>query len=291
MQKVLNLKPEAAWQEHLRSSYLAVAEMHSASWVSWGKARFRKEDAKDTTVGTLGQLGATTSGVAGGLTLIGVPVPAVAAGAAVGAAIAAVSLYALPVAVTALATAVWLKDKAHHHNVNQDIWDYWCQNCRATLQVPQENLAEESAKRALDWFGAEGFYNMNYLGDKLEKAKKAFDAGVNAMTKSANDLHVRIRAARNLQDPQKRTQTLQQLGQEAETLASKFLELGKDLEYVRYRLERLLMYYQMLELATRSLMSYMKPKLDAAAVAVRPGFDQQIATYHELWHHVAKCSV
>jgi hypothetical protein len=219
------------------------------------------------------------------LTLIGVPVPAVAVGAAGVALGAAITLYALPVTITALATGYWLKGKLDHHTENQNTWDYWCQNCRANLQVPEENISKESAKRALDWFGAEGFYNMNYLGGKLEKAKKAFDAGVNAMTKSANDLHVRIRAARNLQGPQK-SQTLQQLRQEAETLASKFLELGKDLEYVRYRLERTLMYYQMLELATRSWLFHTKGEVAKAAQDVRAGFDQQIGTYHDVWQAV-----
>jgi hypothetical protein len=282
MQKVLKLEPEAAWQEHLKHSYDAVAEMHSHSYVSWGKARIRKANVKETTVGTLGQAGAVVSGVSGGLGVIGVAVPTSAVGVAAGVGAAAITLYALPVAVVALASVVWVLDKREHKQVNEEIWKYWCENCRPTLQEPHEHLDEGKARKWLAWFGAEGFSNMSYLGDKLQKAKDAYDNAVTNLKDSLKDLGIKIQVATKLKEPQ-RSQTLLQLRPQAETLAGKYLELAKPLEYLRYRLERTIMYHQMLHFTVRSLLFRTKAELTSAATEVRPGFDQQIQAYHDLW--------
>jgi hypothetical protein len=188
----------------------------------------------------------------------------------------------LPAAAIGLGTWYWGYNKKKHNEVNQTIWEWWHGNTQeGALKKPDALLSEVQARKWLAWFGAEGFYNMNYLGGKVEKAKGAYNDAVNNLRDSLGDLGRKIQLASVLREPQL-TQTLQQLRREAETLAGKYLEPAKPLEYLRYRLERTLMYNQMLLFAAHSLIHMTKDHVDKVAKDTIHKFDEQIDSYDQL---------
>jgi hypothetical protein len=287
MQKVRDLKDEETWNAHMKDSYQKVATEHSASWKSWGKTRFREGNRAETTVGAVEKGGAVMAGASGGAALFGAAVPATVVGVSAGVATAAITLWALPALAAGLATAYWGYNKNDHHKVNKEIWGWWTEHCQATGELdPKITVKVEMAKTWLCWFGDEGIFNMTQLEAKLKAAKEAFDQKFNTLKTSAAGLRQRIRAAQQLPDRQRQNLALAPLRQEEETLASKFLELGKDLAYIRYRLERNLMYHQMLELTIRSLVAHMKDKVPMLAKDTVRAFLDQSNSYGLLWSDI-----
>jgi len=262
-----------------------VQKEHSASWKSWGKTRLRKGHRLDTAVGASGQAAGLLGTVSGGVAAGGIAVPSAFVGVTAAAAAGAATLYALPVLVTAGAIAYWGYNKNEHHKVNAEIWKWWCDNCKDKVRDPNKTASLEEAKLWLGWFGDEGISNMNQLSDKLKEAKDAFDNKFKSIQTSAADLGKKISAARQLKEPQ-RNQTLQQRRQDEETLAGKYLELGKDLEYIRYRLERMLMYNQMLEITIRLLIFHTKKDLESLETKTRDAFNTQTNSYSDLWTEI-----
>ena len=273
-------------ETHLLDSLRKAATEHSTNWKSWGKTRLRKGNLGETTVGAVGQGGAALAGTSGGAALLGAAVPAAAVGVGAGVAAAAITLYALPVIAAGAVTAYWAYNKHDHHKVNQEIWEWWNKYWAGTGEnVPKEPVKLEQAKTWLAWFGDEGIFNMTQLEAKLKAAKEAFDHQFNSINTSAQGLRSRISAAQKLSVQQKNL-ALVPLRQEAETLASKFLELGKDLEYIEYRLQRNLMYRQMLEHTIRTLVSYMK-ETPMLAADMAKAYIGQLDCYLKLKDYIA----
>jgi len=178
----------------------------------------------------------------------------------------AVTLFALPALVSLAALSVWGIEKHEHHEVNKEIWNWWYARCAATWELdPEITLDFLTAKRWLGWFGDEGISNMNHLHAKLKEAKKAFDDRCNAVVQSRNELARKIPEALRIRDPQQKIAAIQRLDHEADGLANKYMELGKDLTYIVYRLQRNLMYHQMLELTVRSLIVHMHGSVPQAS--------------------------
>ena len=63
------------------------------------------------------------------------------------------------------------------------------------------------------------------------------------------------------------------------------IELGKDFSYLQYRLERFLMYHDMLELTVRSIVRH--ANLAQVQADIDNSMKQQLQTYEDLWLAVA----
>ena len=246
---------DTKWKDFLKRKYNEVKEDHNASCWSWTKTRFRKGHKLETGVNTAGQVG-NVIGLAGGA--VGVSVAAGVATLSVGA--AATMGVGIPVAVTLLAIGYWGATKYEHHKVNADIRDYFyrhldahdCLKVDASVNPP----TVEKAREWFNWFGDEGIDNMKYLSDKLTEAQSKFANNYNALVSERNRLSARMAAWTNMkpktpQEEQQRRNDELRLGREADALADKYMALAKDLEYVKYRLERLFMYYEMLNLTVK----------------------------------------
>jgi len=293
MKELRDCESDQAWDKFLERKYNEVKEDHSASYWSWTKTRFRSGHKRETAVNTAGQAG-NVVGLAGAG--VGVAVAAgVAMSAAAAAATAGVTGIGVPLIVTALALYYFRKTKKEHHKVNDEIRSYFYEN-----QNAQDHLKLDASARPptaqeiaewLGWFGDEGIDNMKYLSDKLGEAQGKFTNNYNALISERAKLSTRMVAWKGMkpktpQEEQQRQNDELRLGREADVLADKYLALAKDLQYVKYRLERLFMYYEMLDLTVRKVHEDVaKPGglLETARIGAEGFLKQNLDNYEKLW--------
>jgi hypothetical protein len=272
-----------AWKDHLRACYEKTTAEHSGSPLSWAKTLFRTGERVDTAVGVAGQATAAVGAATAAAGLGGAAIPAAVVGVTGASAAGAVTLFALPVIASLAAIGVWGYNKHESHQVNKEIWKWWHDHCGDTWELDaKETVKLETAKKWLGWFGDEGIGNMEHLDAKLKEAKSAFDNKFKAVQSSRNDLIGRIQLAMNIKDRQQKIAAIQRLYQEEEGLADKYTELGKDLQYITYRLQRIVMYHQMLDLTVRSLILHMKDPLAKLAKQTRDAVQKQTDSYYAL---------
>lgn len=285
MLKLKSLNSSATtWDAHLKDSYSKCRGEHTSSWYSWAKSRFRSGNGADTAVNTVGQVSSATGLVTGAMAIPGASTAVMMAGASVA---AASTLYALPAVITVGAIAYWGYNKNEHHKVNKEIWDYWQTTHRPRGAGKDAYIERDDKKlvRWLGWFGDEGISNMNHLGDKSIESKKAFDRKFVELDKARQVLHAKI-AAVNAKRPtlpkeiQQKAADVKALTQESDNLAVKFIDLGKDLQYITYRVERFLMYHEMLDLTVRSWKAF--SDLPGKQAAAETALVQQLASYEDL---------
>jgi len=281
--KVKALDLESNRKEHLQDSYAKCRGEHTSSWYSWAKTQFRSGNRADTTVNALGHASSATSVVTGAVLL---PGASAVATAALGTAAAAASLYALPVAITAAAIAYWGYKKSERNKVNKEIWEFWTNKVRGQPAIDVSTIEPATLTRWLAWYGDEGISNMNHMGAKNKEAKEAFDAKFKALqvTRRALDAKVReINAKKTFATDKERAEKAAKVkaaNVERDNLGLKYMELGKDLQYIIYRVERYLMYHEMLDLTTRGLLK--QADLPAKKSAAQTAFEQQVKSYWDL---------
>lgn len=275
---------ESTWDTHLKDSYTKCRGEHTSSWYSWAKTRVRSGNRGDTTVNTIGQVSSATGLVTGAMAIPGASTAAMMAGASVA---AASTLYALPAVITVGAIAYWGYNKNEHHKVNKEIWDYWQNTHRPRGEGKDAYIERDDKKlvRWLGWFGDEGIANMNNLGAKNTESKSAFDRKFRDIDKARQALHTKI-AVLNAKRPtlpkdvQQKAADIKTLTQESDNLAIKYIDLGKDLQYITYRVERFLMYHEMLDLTVRSWKAL--ADLPAKQAAADAALVEQLRSYKEL---------
>jgi hypothetical protein len=281
--KVSGLTLEANWKKHLEDSYAKCRGEHTSSWYSWAKTQFRSGNRTDTAVNALGHA-STTTGIVTGAVLL--PGASVVATAALGTAAAAASLYALPLVITAAAIAYWGYKKSEHNKVNKEIWDYWVSNVRDKPAVDVSTIAPATLTRWLGWYGDEGIANMNHMGAKNIEAKTTFDAKFKAIQTTRKVLDVKVKEINakktfvNDKERNEKAAKVKAANLDRDSLGLKYLELGKDLQYIIYRIERYLMYHQMLDLTIRGLLK--QADLPAKKTAADTAFEQQVKSYQDL---------
>jgi len=288
MNKLLSFETDAAFISHLNDCYEKVAKEHSASAGSWFHTRFRKGSRGETALGAGGGAATALGTTSGAVALAGVAVPSAVVGVSAAVAAGAATLFALPLAVTVTAAVVWGYSKLQHHEANKSIWKWWCDNCRDAGVLDAGEIVDDpkTVTEWLGWFGDEGIGNMQHLGAKLTEAKTTFDNNFRQIKQLREDLAKRIAAANAIRDPNQRRAATQRLRVEADGLALKSLHLGEDLQYLVYRLQRMLMYHQMLELTIRSLV-HNTPELGRAT---HDAIMHQADSYTDLCHDVAVLS-
>jgi hypothetical protein len=280
--KLQDLVAPVAWTAHLKDSYIKCRGDHTDSWYSWVKTQFRSGNKADTTVATTGHV-ATAGGVVTGA--LALPGASAVAAAAFGTAVGAATLYALPLVITAGAIAYWGYKKSEKNKINKEIWDFWTSKVRGQPAIVLSSIPKEKYLLWLGWYADEGVANMNHMGAKNEEAKKAFDKKYDAIKKESVALEARIRTfnrpgVRPPAEAKKRAEELKRLNDERDKLAVKFIDLGKDLQYIMYRVERFLMYHAMLDLTVRGMESY--TDLVAIERNAVTAFDQQTESYRAL---------
>jgi hypothetical protein len=200
---------------------------------------------------------------------------------------AAATLYALPAVITVGAVAYWGYNKNEHHKVNKEIWEYWQTHRQRGDKDTCFELDEKKLVRWLGWFGDEGIANMNHMGAKNKEAKEAYDKKVTQIDGARKSLHLKIAAVNakvpaNPKEVEKKAADVKALKQESDALALKYIDLGKDLQYITYRIERFVMYHEMLDLTVRSWKKVSDlPTLQAAAATA---FEDQLSTYRQLYN-------
>ncbi len=287
MQQLRQLSDNNSWAEFLKKQYAAVEEDHSGSWKSWARSRIRLGNRMDSAVG-----GASQAVAAGSLATGAAALPGAAGAVALTAGATAISLYAVPVTVTALAIAYWGYQKSEHHEVNKEIWKYYTANRDANDNLKIQGNADpslEQVKKWMGWFGDEGISNINHLADKLKEAQNSFKKNFDALQSERDKLGSKMQAwqAMNPKTPQETQQKQNdaiKLGKDADALADKYMGLAKDLEYVQYRLERLFMYYEMLDLTASKLHEKMATDLNKARTDAEAFFKQNMEGYEKLWY-------
>lgn len=283
MSKLKELKnPESNWDAHLKTSYINCRGEHTSSWYSWAKTRLRSGNLSDTGVNTAGQVSGGAGLVTGAMALPGAATAATMAGMSVA---AAASLYALPAVITIGAVAYWGYNKNEHHKVNKEIWEYWQDHRKRGDKDTCIERDEKKLVRWLGWFGDEGISNMNHMGPKNKEAKDAYDKKVKAIDTARIALHrrileVNVKRPTLPKDVEKKAADVKALKQESDALAVKYLDLGKDLQYITYRIERFVMYHEMLDLTVRSWKEV--SNLPAVQAAATTAFVDQLRTYQEL---------
>ncbi|MCV2369052.1 hypothetical protein [Roseateles oligotrophus] len=279
--KSLNATP-SNWDAHLKQSYLNCRGEHTSSWYSWAKTRLRSGNRGDTAVNSAGQVAGGAGLVTGAMALPGAATAATMAGMSVA---AAATLYALPAVITVGAVAYWGYNKNEHHKVNKEIWEYWQAHRQRGDKDTCFELDDKKLVRWLGWFGDEGISNMNHMGPKNKEAKESYDKKVNAIDNARIALHKKILLVNALRptlpkEIEKKATEVKALKQESDNLAAKYIDLGKDLQYITYRVERFVMYHEMLDLTVRSWKKISDlPTLQAAAATA---FVDQLKTYQEL---------
>lgn len=279
--KALNT-PASNWDEHLKLSYTNCRGEHTSSWYSWAKTRMRSGNRGDTAVNSAGQVAGGAGLVTGAMALPGAATAATMAGVSVA---AAVSLYALPAVITIGAVAYWGYNKNEHHKVNKEIWEYWQTHRQRADKDTCFERDDKKLVRWLGWYGDEGISNMNHMGPKNKEAKEAYDTKFKAIDSARIALASRINAVNSKRptlpkDIEKKAGDVKALKQESDALAVKYIDLGKDLQYITYRVERLVMYHEMLDLTVRSWKEVSDlPRVQAAATTA---FADQLLTYQNL---------
>ncbi|MCV2355966.1 hypothetical protein LNV09_17630 [Paucibacter sp. B2R-40] len=280
--KLQDLGVPTAWAAHLKDSYKKCRGDHTDSWYSWAKTQFRSGNRADTAVATTGHV-ATAGGVVTGA--LALPGASTVAAAAFGTAAGAATLYALPLVITAAAIAYWGYKKSEKNKINKEIWDFWTSKVRGQPAIVLSSIPKEKYLLWLGWFADEGIANMNHMGAKNEEAKQTFDKKYNAIKSDSVSLEAKISlfnrpGLRPPTEAKKRAEELKRLNDERDKLALKFIDLGKDLQYIIYRVERFLMYHAMLDLTVRGLESY----TDVVAIErdAQTAFTQQTDSYKAL---------
>lgn len=290
------LENDNAWNDFLVDSYKKAVAAHASSWTSWCKARFRKGNRLETTLGVSTQATGAMALAAGAAAGAGATVPSAFTVASAGAVAAggAITLYALPATVTVAALAYWGYNKHKHHEVNQAIWKWWCDNCQESLKLdPDVTVDLDTAKEWLGWFGDEGISNMGQLSVKLQQAKKAYDDKFKEVDKQRRIVAQTIagfkscRFASRVEQEVKKNEVRSCL----DSLASRYLAMGIELQYVRYRMERLLMYHQMLELTIRSIIEHSKFTLVTVTNSSRDFLSKHTNSYSDLWYGIRDLAV
>ena len=284
VQKLRALKvSDASWKKHLSDSYINCRGEHTSSWVSWAKTRMRSGNRADTAVNSAGQVSGAAGMVTGAMALPG----AATAGAMAGMTVAAAStLYALPAVIAVGAIAYWGYNKNEHNKVNKEIWDYWKGNPDKFANDGAFELDTKKLMRWLGWFGDEGIANMNHLGAKNTEAKTAFDKKFTAVRNERNALAAKV-AAFNKKPPvppaeqAKHKAEFDALQTAVDKNAQAFIDLGKDLQYITYRVERFVMYHEMLDLTVRSVKK--TSDLTALQTAAATAMEQQRGSYEALY--------
>ena len=267
-EKVKGLLNGSNWEDHKKSSYQKCRGEHTSTWKSWGKTLFRSGNKVDTSINTVGHAATAAGVVTGALALESALVTGgTVAGAVLGAAAATASLYALPLVITAAAIAYWGYKKSEANKINVEIWEYWKLNLQGnTTEIVLASIEPKKLTSWLAWFGDQGISNMNHMGAKNVEAKKAFDEKFKAIQTRRQALQAKVNAINKIAAPQARDQAAN-ANAERERLCADYLELGKDLQYITYRVERFEMYHAMLDLTARGVANLADvPKVKAAAV-------------------------
>ncbi len=268
-EKVKGLLNGSNWDEHKKISYQKCRGEHTSSWKSWGKTLFRSGNKVDTSINIAGHAATATGVVTGALALESALVTGgTAAGVVLGAAAATASLYALPLVITAAAIAYWGYKKSEANKINVEIWEYWKQNLQGnTTEIVLASIDPKKLTTWLAWFGDAGIGNMNHMGAKNVEAKKAFDDKFKAIQTRRQALQAKVNASNKMAPSQARSDQAALMNAERERLCADYLELGKDLQYITYRVERFEMYHAMLDLTARGVANLADvPKVKAAAV-------------------------
>jgi hypothetical protein len=239
---------QQSFETFLERCYDKAESEHSHSVMSWARTRL-------TGLGAAGQATGAAGVVTGVVEAAGHSVPSAFVGAAVTATSVGVAatLFALPASVFVLAAASWGKGKYDHHKVNKEIWDWFKANShqkgpeRGSL-IAGKTIHYDTAMRWLQWFADEGIANMAHLSTKLEDAKSTLDDRYKTLAaKLSSEAAKAAEARRRGASPASVRATLES------NLAQAFVDLGTDFEYVRYRLHRLLMYHQVMDVIAKAL--------------------------------------
>jgi hypothetical protein len=277
MNEFLALADANNGEEFLKKCDADVRKEHTSSKMSWLKARFNPGKRAETAI----------TGLTSGATAAGIGVSAAAAAgatAAAGLAATASMGIAIPVLVTVVGVGYWAYNKHEASKVNQKIWDYWEANVKDNWNPNLKIQKEDEAREWFAWFGDIGISNMKDLTVKLDDAGKDYRNHLDALKISVGQLDPAIKLA-STPGP-KQAENKAAVVRKFNAIVNQYEALGKDMQYYIYRLNRFLMYYQMIEIIARSVLLH--AKLDDQTNAVQQNYETMLKNYADNWTPIQK---